>query len=72
MLAVFGIIAVFVVMYLLQRNSSLTRECRWREDRSRGGEGQVHWSCVACGAETDLPTGTAPNDCLRPRPGTGR
>ncbi|MCZ0811516.1 MAG: hypothetical protein ACQEVT_03490 [Pseudomonadota bacterium] len=54
------ILLVGVVIYFLWRHqtTTLTRNCRWRQDRSRGV-----WRCAYCGAETG--GDTAPRDCLR-------
>ena len=64
------IVAVLIGMYLMRRGATLTRDCRWREDR-RGGGGtggkSAHFRCAACGAETDCPPGKTPRACLRPR-----
>ena len=40
------------------RTTTLTRDCRWREDRMRG-----LWRCAFCGAEAPGPA--MPRDCLR-------
>ncbi|MBL4915661.1 hypothetical protein [Szabonella alba] len=55
-------LSVLLWMWLARRGSSLTRQCRWRLDRSGGAD---HYRCAACGAETDMPAGRAPRDCLR-------
>jgi hypothetical protein len=57
-------IGVFAWLAWRWRTTTLTRDCRWRRDRT-GGPG--HWRCAACGAETDLPDGAEPRDCLKPR-----
>jgi hypothetical protein len=54
-------ISVFLYLWLTRRNSTLTRDCRWREDRAAG-----LWRCAACGAEC-RPEKGPPRDCLRPR-----
>ncbi|WP_102226685.1 hypothetical protein [Acidimangrovimonas sediminis] len=60
------IVLLFVGMWWVRRNSTLTRNCRWRPAMAAAApEGQVHFRCVACGAETDCPKGKTPNDCLR-------
>lgn len=59
------IIAIFVIMYLMRRGSTLTRHCRWREDRSQSAAGQRHFRCAACGATMDCPEGKEPRQCLR-------
>ncbi|MBE2275000.1 MAG: hypothetical protein IAE87_01755 [Rhodobacteraceae bacterium] len=53
---------VVVFLWLTQRNSTLTRDCRWRLDRATA---PGHWRCAACGAECDLAVGQEPRDCLR-------
>lgn len=60
------IIMVFLAMWWMRRHSTLTRQCRWRPDLAADApEGQVHYRCAACGAQTDCPRGKTPNDCLR-------
>ncbi|RID92509.1 hypothetical protein D2N39_07660 [Gemmobacter lutimaris] len=54
-------VGVFGYMWLSRRNSTLTRQCRWREHRAEG-----LWRCAACGA-TCQPAKGAPRDCLRPK-----
>lgn len=56
------LIAVLAYMWLSRRNSSLTRACRWREDR-RAGPGV--WRCAACGATCTLAPRQQPRACLR-------
>jgi hypothetical protein len=58
------IVAVLVGMWLMRRGSTLTRDCRWREDRA---EGPGHFRCAACGATCVVPLGERPRDCLRER-----
>ena len=48
-------------MWLAKRGSTLTRDCRWRPDRTGGPQ---HWHCVACGADCDVAKGE-PRQCLR-------
>ncbi len=55
--------SVLLYLWLSRRNSTLTRTCRWRLDRSVG---PGHFRCAACGAVCDLDPGTAPRHCLRP------
>ncbi|MDP4033666.1 MAG: hypothetical protein Q8P60_12585 [Pseudorhodobacter sp.] len=55
-------LAVLLYLWLSRRNSTLTRACRWRLDRS-GGEN--HHRCAACGASCDMPNGRRPRACLR-------
>ncbi|PJF07867.1 hypothetical protein [Pseudorhodobacter sp. MZDSW-24AT] len=54
------LLAVLGYMWITRRNSTLTRACRWRQERAAG-----QWRCVSCGAV--VPGGVAPRDCLRPR-----
>ena len=56
------VVAVFVYAWLARRNSTLTRNCRWRLDR-RLGPSQYH--CAACGARCDPGVGQVPRQCLR-------
>ena len=53
------VVAVFIYAWLARRNSTLTRNCRWRLDRSVAPD---FWRCVACGATA---RGREPRDCLR-------
>jgi len=55
-------IAVFLALWLSRRNSTLTRQCLWREQRAEG-----LWRCASCGAETPATGAKAPRHCLRPR-----
>ncbi|WP_128253444.1 hypothetical protein [Falsirhodobacter deserti] len=64
-LLILGLIAFFVLSWLWHRSRTLTRDCRWREDRSRAPEGRSFFRCASCGAETDLPRGKQPKHCLR-------
>ncbi|MFC6687595.1 hypothetical protein [Jhaorihella thermophila] len=56
------ILFIGVLAYFIWRHNAttLTRNCRWREDRARGV-----WRCAFCGAETQ--SRDAPRDCLRDR-----
>ncbi|WP_083445046.1 hypothetical protein [Pseudorhodobacter aquimaris] len=58
------LIGTLLYMWLSRRNSTLTRACRWRLDRTGGPN---HYVCAACGAHMDPPAGKEPRDCLRPR-----
>ncbi|WP_135449175.1 MULTISPECIES: hypothetical protein [Tabrizicola] len=57
------ILAVGVYLYLWHRwrTTTLTRDCRWRQDRRVAPD---YWRCVVCGAEA---RGREPKDCLRAR-----
>ncbi|WP_295076701.1 hypothetical protein [Tabrizicola sp.] len=52
-------VSVFLYLWITRRNSTLTRNCRWRLDRNVAPD---HWHCVACGA---VARGPEPRDCLR-------
>ncbi|NEX47455.1 hypothetical protein [Pseudotabrizicola algicola] len=54
------LLAVLGYMWITRRNSTLTRSCRWRQERSAG-----QWRCVSCGAVK--PGEAEPRDCFRPR-----
>lgn len=56
------LVGVLGWMWWTRRGATLTRACRWREDRT-GGVG-LH-RCVACGATCLLPEGQVPRHCLR-------
>jgi len=51
---------VLVYLWLTRRNSTLTRACRWRQQRALG-----QWRCAACGAVAQGPV--EPRHCLRPK-----
>ncbi|MFN7222854.1 MAG: hypothetical protein ACK4MS_02405 [Paracoccaceae bacterium] len=52
------LVSVLLFMWISQRKSTLTRACRWRQERAAG-----QWRCVACGA---VSAGEAvPTLCLR-------
>ena len=53
------LLSVLAYMWITRRNSTLTRVCMWRQERSAG-----QWRCVACGAV--VPGAQEPKDCLRP------
>lgn len=55
-----GVAAYFVWRH---RSTSLTRECRWRQDRAAG-----LWRCAACGGELPA-TGEGPPRICRKRAG---
>ncbi|OYU16607.1 MAG: hypothetical protein CFE34_20145, partial [Rhodobacteraceae bacterium PARR1] len=55
------LIGVFLFLWLSRRGSTLTRQCRWRLDRTAGP--QV-WRCAVCGAQTETTGGTSPRQCL--------
>lgn len=58
------LISVFLYLWLARRGATLTRQCRWRQDRPSGPD---RWRCAACGAETEVPQGRTPKHCLNPK-----
>lgn len=57
LLLVILVIGVFAYAWFARRNSTLTRACRWRQERSAG-----QWRCASCGA---VVAGAEPRECLR-------
>ena len=55
-------LAVLAYFIIRARTTTLTRDCRWRQDRARDC-----WRCAFCGAETK--GDASPRDCLRERMG---
>ena len=56
------LLGVLVFSWASRRGKTLTRMCRWRQDRDAG-----QWHCAACGA---VQSGAAsPRDCLRNKAG---
>ncbi len=55
-------LGVFAYLWWKWRFTSLTRDCRWRQDRAAGD-----WVCAACDARTTTENGRAPRVCLRKR-----
>jgi hypothetical protein len=53
------IVVFFAWQYWRWTRTSLTRDCRWREDRPRG-----EWVCASCGGRRP-DDGRAPRVCLR-------
>lgn len=64
MLPLFLLLALgtFAYLWWKWRFTTLTRLCRWREDRAAGD-----WHCAACGARSSGGAGKAPRQCLRDR-----
>ncbi|MGS4945033.1 hypothetical protein ACVDG3_06100 [Meridianimarinicoccus sp. RP-17] len=59
-------LGVFVWMLLTYRARQRTKNCRWREDRSRDTPEGRYFTCVSCGAETFSPDNMPPRVCLKP------
>lgn len=64
-LLIAALVAFFVLSWWWRRSRTLTRDCRWRENRATAPEGHSRFRCVVCGAETDLPQGQQPKHCVR-------
>jgi hypothetical protein len=62
LLLILGLAGVFLYLWLSRRNSTLTRTCLWRLDRTVG---PGHFRCAACGATCDVAPGKEPDKCLR-------
>ncbi len=54
-------VGVFLYLWWVRRDTTLTRACRWRLDR---GGGVHRYRCAACGAMTTT-DGGLPKDCLK-------
>jgi hypothetical protein len=59
------LLGTLLYMWIARRNSTLSRHCRWRLDRTVGPN---HYRCTACMAKTDTTNGKPPRQCLRPKP----
>jgi hypothetical protein len=57
-------IGVFAYLWVVRRNSTLTRHCKWRLRKDLGSSTYV---CVACNARCDPGAKAQPNHCLRKR-----
>lgn len=55
------LIAVLAYLYWRRKTTTLTRHCRWRENRARG---VGHFDCVACGGQMQTSDGQPPRDCV--------
>lgn len=53
------LVVALIVMFYRFKTTSLTRNCRWRQDRAQGA-----WRCSYCGAEQP-DTGKPPTICAR-------
>jgi len=64
MIFIVGFVVVFILIAIFSRPA--TRQCRWREDRRRGGTGRKKtYVCAACGAQALTADGKPPRDCRR-------
>lgn len=66
MIFVVGFLIVLVWLMLTWKARARTRDCRWREDRSRDTPDGRYFICVTCGAETFCEDNLPPAICLRP------
>ena len=53
-------LGVFGYLWWKWRFTGLTRDCRWRMDRTAG-----IWHCAFCGGQTPLQGETPPRHCAR-------
>lgn len=62
------ILAVIVLawMFLTYKARVRTRNCRWRENRSKDTPEGRYFTCVTCGAETFRHDNLPPPVCLKP------
>ncbi|MFX0544748.1 hypothetical protein ACEWPL_004300 [Roseovarius sp. S1116L3] len=67
MFIVVGLVLAFVLIVIF--SNARTRNCRWREDRTRDRDGQRYFRCLQCGHETYTETGKPPKICLADTPG---
>jgi hypothetical protein len=58
-------IGVMLYFYWRHKSSALSRNCRWREDRSKDRDGQRSYNCTYCGETLILPIGEVPKHCAR-------
>lgn len=63
------LVVVLVWMFLTFKARQRTRNCRWREDRTRDTPEGRYFLCVSCGAEHFSPTNLPPAVCLDPKTG---
>ncbi|WP_424985930.1 hypothetical protein [Microbulbifer sp. S227A] len=60
-LLVFLLVGVVVYFVWRARNTTLTRQCRWRADRSVAAD---YYRCLACGGEIRTGGGHEPRTCV--------
>jgi len=66
MFVAIGLVAAFLLLVIFSDAS--TRNCRWREDRTRDTGGQRYYHCISCGHEAFTNTGKPPKICLDQTP----
>ena len=57
-LLLFLVLGVLAFLWYRRATTTLTRDCRWRQDKAR-----KIWRCAFCGAQKDGED--EPKDCLR-------
>lgn len=61
MLIPVGLVIAFIVILIFSNRR--TRQCKWRADRRRDGNGQSFYRCAVCGAESFTSDGKPPKVC---------
>lgn len=64
MLVVVGLVVAFAVVAFYARQNRLTRDCRWRADRSGNDANGHKYRCAACGAVAFSKDDTPPSTCM--------
>ncbi|MFD3190932.1 hypothetical protein ACFMPD_11735 [Sedimentitalea sp. HM32M-2] len=59
------LLGVLAYLYWKHRTSTLSRNCRWRADRTEGGDA---YRCVSCGGRTRTEDGRPPRYCIAQLP----
>lgn len=67
MFVAIGLLIAFVLIIIF--SNAATRNCRWRQDRTRDEDGKRYYHCLNCGHETFTDTGKPPKICLARTPG---
>ncbi|SEK55997.1 hypothetical protein [Roseovarius nanhaiticus] len=62
MFVIIGLVLAFVLILIF--SNTRTRQCRWREDRTRDTDGERYYHCMNCGHEAWTDTGKPPGICL--------
>ncbi|MDO5756128.1 MAG: hypothetical protein Q4P24_01240 [Rhodobacterales bacterium] len=62
MLIVAGLVVAFVLVLIFADRK--TRNCRWREDRTKDNAEGRAFICMACGARTHTASGKPPRRCM--------
>lgn len=59
------VLALLAWIYWRNRNDTLTRNCRWRADRTAG---PGHFTCASCGGRIKTENGEWPRVCVAREP----